>query len=102
MTINNQKGISGILALLLGLAVLGGIFYFIAPKVIDGEKMNLQSLKKSEEVVEDVKETLDSSDYTELTEPEGVPAGVDNVSLDEIDELMMEIDSTSDEDLSDL
>ncbi len=88
----NQKGISSLIILLIVVAVIGVFLY-------------MKKMKAPVDVMEETMEMTEGEtpvEYEMLEEDETTPEEIDNDALDELDMLMEEIDSTSNEDLSDL
>ncbi len=88
----DQKGISSLIILLIVVAVIGVFLY-------------MKKMKAPVDVMEETMEMTEGEtpvEYEMLEEDETTPEEIDNDALDELDMLMEEIDSTSNEDLSDL
>ncbi len=88
----DQKGISSLIIRLIVVAVIGVFLY-------------MKKMKAPVDVMEETMEMTEGEtpvEYEMLEEDETTPEEIDNDALDELDMLMEEIDSTSNEDLSDL
>jgi hypothetical protein len=94
---NNQKGLSNILLLVIVTVIIGIGVYLYRMK----DEQTLVT-----EFVSEVQERLNggaTTDFEGLEEPEGTPEEINNEALGELDTLMYEIDATTvGEDLSDL
>lgn len=91
--VGNQKGITSLMILLIVVAVIGVFLYMKKMKTGDDMVVEEPTYMTEEET---------PMEYEMLEEDETTPEEINNDTLDELDMLMEEIDSTSNEDLSDL
>lgn len=99
MKMNNQKGFSGLLLVIIVGVIVGiGVYLY---QMEDGESSVMEYVSEvAEQLVEDSKESID---FEDIEEPEGTPEEIGNEALNELDALMNEVDATViGEDLSDL
>lgn len=101
--LKNQKG-SSILALVILLFVfISGLLGFIWFYTTNASKKPVETMDTKTEVGS---VTLDSKkkseEYMPMQEEKGTPVEVNNSAVTELDAVMMDIDNSSDEDLSDL
>lgn len=100
---NKERGFSAVILVVLVLIIFGiGLFLF-------KNKSSTEEVMMVEDDSMMMMEEEESGDfgamegYEEMDEPEGTPEEIDNDALEELDSLMMEIDSTTTgEELSDL
>lgn len=92
---NKQKGFGGLLiVILVAVGILAGIFlYMTYVKNMEGKKAGEMMLQEDSDKAEE---------FAPLEEDSSTPEEINNESVEELDSIMLEIDATMDEDLSDL
>lgn len=94
----NEKGISGILLLLLAVGVLIGVFfYFKKIATVDAPADG------SEAMMEEKRDSMEKEEsaFDSLDEDEDTPEEIDNEVLEELDSLILDLEE-DEEDLTDL